>query len=70
MALDALAEGHLDLVILDLGRPGVHGLDLLGALRERGDLTPMLVLSGRDDDLGEVHTFDSGADDYVTSHSA
>ena len=65
-ALAALAEGHLDLVVLDLGLPGVHGLDVLRTLRGRGDLTPVLVLSSRDDEAGKVQALDSGADDYVT----
>ena len=65
-ALAALAEGHLDLVILDLGLPGVHGLDVLRTLRGRGDLTPVLVLSSRDDEAGKVQALDGGADDYVT----
>ena len=65
-ALVSLAEGHLDLVILDLGLPGVHGLDVLRSLRGRGDLTPVLVLSSRDDEAGKVQALDGGADDYVT----
>ena len=65
-ALAALAEGHLDLVILDLGLPDVNGLDVLRTLRGRGDLTPVLVLSSRDDEGGKVQALDGGADDYVT----
>ncbi len=65
-ALAALAEGHLDLVILDLGLPDVNGLDVLRTLRGRGDLTPVLVLSSRDDESGKVQALDGGADDYVT----
>lgn len=65
-ALAALASGGIDLVILDLGLPGVHGLDVLRTLRGRGDLTPVLVLSSRDDEAGKVQALDGGADDYVT----
>lgn len=65
-ALAVLANGPLDLVILDLGLPGVHGLDVLRVLRGRGDLTPVLVLSSRSDEAGKVQALDLGADDYVT----
>lgn len=65
-ALAVLADGPLDLVVLDLGLPGVHGLDLLRILRGRGDLTPVLVLSSRSDEAGKVQALDLGADDYVT----
>ena len=65
-ALATVAEGHLDLIILDLGLPDVNGLDVLRTLRSRGDLTPVLVLSSRDDEAGKVQALDGGADDYVT----
>ncbi len=65
-ALAALGQGHLDLVILDLGLPDVNGLDVLRATRGRGDLTPVLVLSSRGDEAGKVQALDLGADDYVT----
>ncbi len=65
-ALAVLADGPLDLVVLDLGLPGVHGLDVLRVLRGRGDLTPVLVLSSRSDEAGKVQALDLGADDYVT----
>ena len=66
MALDALAQNGSDLVILDLGLPDLNGLDVLRALRARGDLTPVVVLSSRDDEAGKVQALDMGADDYVT----
>lgn len=65
-ALAAVGEGHLDLVILDLGLPDVNGLDVLRATRGRGDLTPVLVLSISGDEAGKVQALDLGADDYVT----
>lgn len=64
-ALDALSARH-DLVILDLGLPGINGLEVLRLMRERGDATPVLILSSRDDEVGKVKAFDLGADDYVT----
>ena len=65
-ALLALEAGGLDLVVLDLGLPVRNGLDVLRTLRERGDLTPVVVLSSRDDEAGKVQALDDGADDYVT----
>jgi two-component system, OmpR family, KDP operon response regulator KdpE len=64
-ALQALDRKH-DLIVLDLGLPDLNGLDVLRTLRERGDLTPVLILSSRDDEGGKVKAFDLGADDYVT----
>ena len=64
-ALDALSEKP-DLMILDLGLPDMQGHDVLRSLRERGDATPVLILSSRDDETGKVRAFDLGADDYVT----
>lgn len=54
-----------DLVILDLGLPDGSGLDLLRDLRNRGDRTPVIILSSRADEPGIVEALDLGADDYV-----
>jgi len=64
-ALAALVERH-DLVILDLGLPDTNGLEVLRHLRARGDATPVVILSSRDDEPGKVKAFELGADDYVT----
>jgi two-component system KDP operon response regulator KdpE len=54
-----------DLVILDLGLPDCDGLDVLAHIRAHG-LTPVLVLSAREDVAGKVIALEAGADDYVT----
>lgn len=54
-----------DLVILDLGLPDCDGLDVLAHIRAHG-LTPVLVLSAREDVAGKVAALEAGADDYVT----
>jgi two-component system KDP operon response regulator KdpE len=65
-ALDFLSHTPADLVILDLGLPGMDGLDVLRRLRAIGNLTPVIVLSSRDDEAGKVAALDLGADDYIS----
>lgn len=65
-ARDRLAEAQVDLVVLDLGLPDQDGMALLSERRAAGDLTPIIVLTARDDEASKVRALDSGADDYVT----
>ena len=60
--LSRVAEGGIDLTILDLGLPGMDGLDVLRELRSRGDDLPVIILTARDE---VVAGFDAGADDYI-----
>jgi two-component system, OmpR family, KDP operon response regulator KdpE len=64
-SLELLAQKP-DLVILDLGLPDVHGLNLLRMIRARDESVPIVVLSSRSDEPGKVEALDLGADDYVT----
>jgi two-component system, OmpR family, KDP operon response regulator KdpE len=64
-AIDAAAHGHPDLVVLDLGLPGVSGIEVIAAIRGWSDL-PILVVSGRSESWDKVEALDAGADDYVT----
>ncbi len=64
----ALDEAHAflpDLMILDLGLPGIDGVDVAKTLRETGDDTPILVLTARDGVEARVEGLDAGADDYL-----
>ncbi len=54
-----------DLVILDLGLPGIDGLDVTRALRRHGDV-PIIMLTARDDETDRIIGLELGADDYVT----
>jgi DNA-binding response OmpR family regulator len=54
-----------DLVVLDLGLPGLDGLDVTRALRRNGDL-PIIMLTARDDESDKLVGLELGADDYVT----
>jgi DNA-binding response OmpR family regulator len=55
----------ISLVILDLGLPGLDGLDVLAGLRERGSAVPVLVLSARGRVDDRVKGLNRGADDYL-----
>lgn len=62
----ALATTKYDLVVLDLGLPGIDGLEILRKLRRRLDDVPVLILSARDQVSDRVGGLDAGANDYVT----
>jgi two-component system, OmpR family, KDP operon response regulator KdpE len=64
-ALDVAAKHPPDLVVLDLGLPGLDGLDVIKGLRGWTSV-PIIVLSGRADSTDKVEALDAGADDYVT----
>lgn len=65
-ALARLAPGHeWDLVVLDRMLPGMGGIDLCRALRERGDAVPVLMLTARASVDDRVEGLDAGADDYL-----
>lgn len=61
----ALAECVHDAIVLDLGLPKRTGLDVLGSMRRRGDVRPVLILTARDAVADRVAGLDAGADDYV-----
>ena len=54
-----------DLLVLDLGLPGLDGLDVTRALR-RDSTLPIVMLTARDDELDKLLGLELGADDYVT----
>jgi len=61
----ALASQPFAAVVLDLGIPGVSGLELLRRLRERKNAVPVLILTARDAIPDRIAGLDSGADDYL-----
>jgi DNA-binding response OmpR family regulator len=68
-AEDALAQAHLDppdLVLLDIGLPGMDGLDALRRLRQQVGEVPVIFLTARRRELDQVVGLELGADDYVT----
>jgi two-component system, OmpR family, KDP operon response regulator KdpE len=65
-ALSRLRQHEADVVVLDLGLPGMDGFEVISQLRDSGSPIPIIVLSSRADEAGKVKSLDMGADDYVT----
>lgn len=65
LGLQEAAFHRPDVVLLDLGLPGMSGLEVLKRLREWSDV-PVLILSVRDQEAVKVEALEAGADDYVT----
>ena len=64
-ALKLLRAASFDLVILDIGLPGIDGFEVLEQMRGTGDETPVIVLTARDSVDTTVASFEGGADDYI-----
>lgn len=63
-AIDAFRRHRPDLVVLDLGLPGIDGLDVVRELRSDSDV-PIVILTARSDETDRVVGLELGADDYV-----
>ena len=61
----ALQTANFDLVLLDLGLPHRDGIDVLRDLRKRGNATPVIILTARDEIQHRIAGLDAGADDYI-----
>ena len=64
-ALRQWEQSRPDLILLDLGLPGIDGLAVVRRVR-RDATTPIIVLSARDQERDKVAALDAGADDYLT----
>ena len=65
-ALAACASSDYDLILLDIGLPGIDGFEVLRRLRDARRAMPVLMLTARDAIGDRVHGLDLGADDYMT----
>ena len=65
LALAAAQQEDFDLIVLDLGLPGMDGLEVLSRLREAGKQVAVLILSARDGTHDRVRGLNLGADDYL-----
>jgi DNA-binding response OmpR family regulator len=61
----ALQDSVFDVVLLDLGLPQLDGLDVLRAMRQRRNATPVIILTARDEVQNRIAGLDAGADDYI-----
>jgi two-component system alkaline phosphatase synthesis response regulator PhoP len=64
-AVRVAATGHPDLIVLDLGLPGLDGLDVTRSLR-KDNAVPIIVLTARSDESDKLVGLELGADDYIT----
>jgi DNA-binding response OmpR family regulator len=63
--LDEALGGQHDLVVLDIGLPGIDGYEVLHRLRAQGSRVPVIVLTARDSVSDTVTALEGGADDYM-----
>ncbi len=63
-AIEAFSAHRPDLLVIDLGLPGMDGLDVIREIRTRSDV-PIIVLSARSEETDRVVGLELGADDYV-----
>lgn len=65
-ALQLATEQSFDLIILDVMLPELDGLEVIKKLRQEQILTPIIMLTARDDEIDKVLGLELGADDYMT----
>ncbi|WP_030486022.1 response regulator transcription factor [Nocardioides aequoreus] len=63
--LDFALTGDFDLVVLDIGLPGLDGFEVLRQMRAQGSSLPVIVLTARDSVTDTVSALEGGADDYM-----
>lgn len=62
---DYAMTGEFDLIVLDIGLPGMDGFALLGRIRREGSSTPVVILTARDSPNDTIAGLEGGADDYM-----
>ena len=65
-AIRKVRDGHVDLMLLDVGLPDMDGREAVKILRRDGFKSPIILLTGHDSDSDEILGLESGANDYVT----
>jgi DNA-binding response OmpR family regulator len=65
LAEAAMQQEHFDLLLIDLGLPGIDGFELLRRVRRAGNGLPVLIVTARDGLADRVNALDSGGDDYL-----
>ena len=65
-ALRLLACKRYDLILMDINMPGMDGFQAVEAIRKQGIQTPIIIISGRKEDIDTLYGLNIGADDYIT----
>jgi len=65
-ALACIRKNTYDLILMDINMPGMNGFEVVEALRRDNITTPIIIISGRQEDYDTLYGLDIGADDYVT----
>jgi DNA-binding response OmpR family regulator len=65
-ALEVVRDRRPVAVVLDIGLPGIDGVEVLRRIRGQGQHTPVLLVTARDEEVDRVLGLEMGADDYVT----
>ncbi len=66
LGLQKILSGNYDLVLLDVMLPNLSGFDICRAVRKKGLVTPIILLTARGEELDKVRGLELGADDYIT----
>lgn len=64
-AYQAILEQKFDLILLDIDMDGLDGFSILAKMREQQISTPVLIITGNDEEYNEIYGFSIGADDYI-----
>ena len=64
--IQAAREGHVDMIIMDVGLPDMDGREAVKLLRKAGVRAPIIMLTGQDTDSDAILGLEAGANDYVT----
>lgn len=65
-ALSVIPAGRFDLILMDVVLGDMEGFDVIQSIRSQGILTPVIIISGRNEDYDMLYGLSLGADDYVT----
>lgn len=65
-ALSVVAQSRPAAIILDVGLPGIDGVEVCRRMRAANDWTPVLFVTARDDEVDRILALELGADDYIT----
>lgn len=65
-ALELLQQTGFDLILMDINMPGIDGFQAVERIRKQGIQTPIMIISGRQEEIDTLYGLNIGADDYIT----